>query len=271
MSAQIMAIINTSLESFSGDGIQVNDEVALEHKIQTALAEGADILDIGGQSTRPNAEIISVQAEIARVVPAIRIARRLSLDIPISIDTFKPEVARAALEAGASILNDVTGFEDERMVQLAAENTCDIVVMHMRGTPQTMSMLTTYPHGVVTEVKECFVTRTNELIAAGIAAQRIIIDPGIGFAKTAAQSYELTHHLSKLKALGFRVLYGASNKSFIGKALAHHDEIAEIKDRAVGTVVVQTCALLGGADIVRAHDVASAVQTRTIVEALIKS
>lgn len=268
MPVQIMAIINTSPDSFSGDGIKVEDNVALHRRLQTALEQGADILDIGGQSTRPGAEIISEQAEIARVVPAVRAARKLSKTIPISVDTFKPNVAKAAFEAGATMLNDITGFGDERMVRFAAKAGCDIVVMHMRGTPQTMSRLTDYPRGVVHEVKAFFLERTKELQAAGIAPERIIIDPGIGFAKTAMQSFELTNHLADLRELGFRVLYGASNKSFIGKALAHSGEMAPVEDRAVGTVVVQTYALLQGIDIIRVHDVRAAAQTLTIVEAL---
>lgn len=267
-SAQIMAIINTSPDSFSGDGIAATNTDQLRSHIQTAIAHGADILDIGGQSTRPGAEIISEQEEIARIVPAMTLARLLTPTIPISIDTFKPAVAEAAFAAGATILNDITGFRDPAMIAFAKTTGCDIIVMHMRGTPQTMSTLTDYPNGVVAEVKAYFKKRTGELIAAGIMPEKIILDPGIGFAKTAAQSFELTAHLADLHALGFRLLYGASNKSFIGKALAQNNVIAPVEDRMVGTVAVQTAALLGGASILRVHDVAKAVQTRTIVEAL---
>jgi dihydropteroate synthase len=269
MSAQIMAIINTSPDSFAGDGIAAADESALLSRLRVALDEGADILDIGGQSTRPGAEIISTEEEIARVLPAIKLARQLNRIIPISIDTFKPDVARAALEAGATMLNDITGFSDESMVRLAVEAEVDIVVMHMRGTPQTMSKLTDYPRGVVTEVTEYFEARTKALHAAGVASERIIIDPGIGFAKTAVQSFELTNRLAELKSLGFRVLYGASNKSFLGKALAYDGQIAPVEERAVATVAVQTSALLQGADIIRVHDVRAAVQTRIVVEAML--
>jgi dihydropteroate synthase len=265
---QIMAIINTSPDSFSGDGVSVDDKSVLRRKIQTALQEGADILDIGGQSTRPGAEIVDEQEEIARIVPAITIARELSTAIPISVDTFKPTVMQAAFAAGATILNDVTGLENEVLVKMAAERQCEVVVMHMRGTPQTMASLTDYPEGVVPTVKSFFVERTSKLIASGIRPENIIIDPGIGFAKTAGQSFELTQQLEELAMLGFRVLYGASNKSFIGKALASDAMPAPVEERAVGTVVVQSYAMLHGASIVRVHDVKAAVQTRTIVEAL---
>ncbi len=268
MSVKIMAIINTSPDSFAGDGLDVRDHEALKAHIQTAINDGADILDIGGQSTRPGAEIISEADEILRVVPAIKLARELT-DKTISVDTFKPAVAKAALEAGAIIVNDVHGCDNPEMVGLVAKAGCQVMVMHSRGTPQTMSHLTDYPKGVVTEVIAFFKERTKQLIAAGIRPDNIIIDPGIGFAKTAPQSYELTRCLPELAKLGYRVLYGASNKSFIGKALAHDGKIAPVEERAVGTVVLQSYAMLNGASIIRSHDVKAAVQTRTIVEALL--
>jgi dihydropteroate synthase len=269
MSVQIMAIINTSPDSFSGDGLHVRDDVALRHKIATALTEGADILDIGGQSTRPGAEIIDEREEIARVVPAITIARELSATIPISIDTFKPAVMQAAFAAGATMLNDVTGLENEVFVEMAAKQQCDVVVMHMRGTPQTMAGLTDYPNGVVDDILSFFTQRTNELIDRGIQPKNIIIDPGIGFAKTASQSFDLTRELERFAALGFRVLYGASNKSFIGTAIGGSGKPpASVEERYAGTIVVQAYAMLHGASIVRVHDVKAAVQTRTIIEAL---
>jgi dihydropteroate synthase len=267
MAIQIMAIINTSPDSFSGDGISSDNEAALKQRIQTALDNGADILDIGGQSTRPGAVTISVQEEIRRTIPAINIARQLT-DKPISIDTFKPEVAKAALSAGATIINDITGCRDPKMVSLVKTSGCEVVIMHMRGTPETMSSMTDYPKGVVAEVKEFLFQQTENLSEAGINPKNIILDPGIGFAKTATQSFELTHHFEEFTQQGYRVLYGASNKSFIGKALATNGEVAPVPDRAVGTVVVQTYAMMHGADIIRVHDVAAAAQTRTVAEAI---
>jgi dihydropteroate synthase len=268
---RIMAIINTSPDSFSGDGLDVHNEKLLKDHLEDAIQNGADILDIGGQSTRPGATIITDQEEIDRVVPAITLARKLSATIPISIDTFKPDVAKAALAAGATILNDITGFSNTAMIQLANAARCEIVVMHMRGTPLTMSTLTSYPDGVVEEIHTFFRKRTAELIAAGIAPENIILDPGIGFAKTAAQNYEITRRLSVFCEDGFQVLYGASNKSFIGKTLSSDGVVAPVEDRAIGTVVVQTCALLNGASIIRVHDIKAAVQTRDIVNALLNS
>ncbi len=264
---QIMAIINTSPDSFSGDGLEVSDQKALQIALRKALDEGADILDIGGQSTRPGAEIISADEEIARVVPAIKLARGMT-DKPLSTDTFKPAVARAALEAGATMVNDVHGASDPNMVKVVREAGYQIVIMHSRGDPKTMGSLTEYPKGVVVEVCEFLRQRTQELIDAGIAKEKIIVDPGIGFAKTAEQSLELTRELEQVAALGYPVLYGASQKSFLGKTLGSEENPVPLEDRTIGTVVVQSYAMLHGASILRVHDVKSAVQSRKVVEAL---
>lgn len=260
---KIMAIINTSPDSFSGDGLASPDEIRA--RIQRAISEGADILDIGGQSTRPGATVISSDEEIAKTVPAIQLARSLT-DMPISIDTFKPAVAEAALKAGVAILNDIHGGEDQRIVELAAKYQAEIVVMHSRGTPETMSGLTDYPNGVVSEVLDFLKQRTDQIIAAGVAKDKIIIDPGIGFAKTAAQSFELTKALDEFSALEFRVLYGASRKSFLGKALADKSgEPLPADQRLSATIATTAYALQHGAAILRVHDVRAAVEARRII------
>jgi dihydropteroate synthase len=258
-----MAIINTSPDSFSGDGVSSESKIA--ERINQAVAEGADILDIGGQSTRPGAAMISEDEEIARIVPAIRIAREIS-ELPISIDTFKPAVAEAALTAGATILNDIHGGQDAKIAEVAARHTAEVVVMHSRGTAETMSQLTDYPGGVVNEVMDFLKKQTDQFIAAGIPKDKLIIDPGIGFAKTAQQSFELTRALEEFKQLGFRVLYGASRKSFLGKALADTaGEPLPASERLAATIVTTTYALLHGADVIRVHDVRAAVEARRIV------
>ena len=262
MTTQIMAIINTSPDSFSGDGVATESKIA--ERIQQAIAEGADVLDIGGQSTRPGATVISEAEEIERIIPAIRIARRLT-DLPMSVDTFKPAVAVAALEEGASIINDIHGGEDPKIIEVTAQYGCDVVAMHSRGTPETMTQLTEYPNGVVNEVLDFLQKRAGQFIAAGVAHDKIIIDPGIGFAKTPAQSFELTAALGQFNSLGFRVLYGASRKSFLGKALA--DEVGEplpVSDRLNATTVTTTYALLQDVAIIRVHDVRAAVEARRI-------
>lgn len=265
---QIMAIVNTSPDSFSGDGLHIEDTPAIRRRIRACIDQGADMLDIGGQSTRPGAEIIDTEEELARVIPAIKMASDMT-ELPISVDTFKPAVARAALEAGATIINDIHGATDPDMIKLVAESGCKVVVMHSRGTPQTMSKQTDYPKGVVDEVRDYLQERAKALQDAGVAKDRIILDPGIGFAKTAPQSFELSRQLDKLVTLGYPVLYGSSQKSFIGKALAEDGEIAPLHERTVGNAVLQGYAMIQGAAIVRVHDVPSAIQTRTIVEALL--
>lgn len=264
---KIMAIINTSPDSFAGDGLSVGNEEALRAALSKALEEGANMLDIGGQSTRPGAEIISPEEEVGRVVPAIKLAREMT-DKPISVDTFKPEVARVALQAGATMVNDVRGVNDPEMIKTIQEAGCEVVIMHSRGDSKTMGSLTEYPKGVVSEVCEFLAQRTQKLVSSGIAKEKIIIDPGIGFAKTAAQSFALTRELDKVAALGFPVLYGASQKSFIGKTLGSEERQAPLEERLTGTIVVQSYAMLHGATIMRVHDVKSAVQTRTIIEAI---
>lgn len=261
-----MAIINTSPDSFSGDGISRDTEIS--SRIKQAILDGADIFDIGGQSTRPGAEIISEREEIERTVPVIQMARKLTY-FPISIDTFKPAVAEAAVAAGATIINDIHGCEDEAMIDVVVKNAVEIVVMHSRGTPETMGKMTDYPKGVVNEVMEFLRQRTDKLMAAGVSRQRIIIDPGIGFAKTAKQSFELTRALDELKSLGFRVLYGHSRKSFIGKALADDSgEQLPVELRLNATSVLSTHALLHGVDILRVHDVQTACEVRRIVDCI---
>jgi dihydropteroate synthase len=263
----IMAIVNVSPDSFSGDGI-VSEKV-LRERIKQAVAYGADILDIGGQSTRPGAEIITVAEELRRVLPAISVARELC-DVPVSIDTFKPEVAEAAIKAGAAIVNDIHGCEDDEMAQVVSDSGVEVVIMHSRGMPDTMSKLTSYPQGVTAEVAEFFKERSTRLTTQySIAPERIIIDPGIGFAKTAAQSFELTKQLNEFTSLGFRVLYGASQKSFLGRALERvQGEPVPVDERMTATTVTTVFAMLQGADIVRVHDVRAAAEARRIVECI---
>lgn len=265
---KVMAIINTSPDSFNGDGIDIAKGQALKQHIQTAIRQGADILDIGGQSTRPGADIISDEEEISRVIPAISLAKSLC-DLPVSIDTFKPAVAQAAIKAGANIVNDIHGCDSPEMIRVLQRHTeVDVVIMHSRGTPKTMSSLTQYETDVVEEVKQFLIQRAAELEQKGIHKDRIIIDPGIGFAKTAPQSFELTRRLSEFKGLGYRILYGGSQKSFLGKALAENDQIPPPEQRNVATTAVQSYAMLQGIDIIRVHNVKSAIETRAIIEAI---
>lgn len=259
-----MAIVNVSPDSFSGDGLSTLDQV--RGRIQDAAQQGADILDIGGQSTRPGAIDVGEQEELRRVLPAIEAARELT-GLPVSVDTFNPAVARQAIKAGASIVNSVFADNEAEMVQLVIATKTKLVIMHSRGNPQTMSSLVDYPEGVVRSVISSLRERADKAVKAGLPADQIILDPGIGFAKTAAQSFELTAHLKLIKTLGFPILYGASLKSFIGRTLSNDSEQqVSIERRAHATTSVQTYAMLQGVDIVRVHDVQAAADARRIVQ-----
>jgi len=264
---KIMGILNTSPDSFNGDGVAEDDAIAA--RLEALLEGGADIIDIGGQSTRPGADIISEAEELRRVLPAIRLARAQT-NLPISIDTFKPAVAQAALEAGANIINDIHGCQDSAMAGLVRASGARVVVMHSRGNSKTMSSLTNYPEGIMSVLVAFFAERLDTLTARGIKKSQLIFDPGIGFAKTAAQSFEITQRLGELKQFGVPLLYAASQKSFIGKALADAaGQPAPPADRAVGTTATSVYAMLHGADIIRVHNAKAAVQARTIVEAIL--
>jgi dihydropteroate synthase len=221
------------------------------------VAGGADIIDVGGQSTRPGAEIISLDEELNRVVPVVKALRsgyENHAPIPkhslISVDTFRAEVAAAGIKAGANIINDVTGgMGDAEMLPLVAELGVPVILMHMRGTPQTMQQMTDY-QDLISELYQFFQQRIKEAIGCGVNREQIIIDPGIGFAKTYEQNLEILRRLSEFKSLQVPILIGASRKSFIGKILDQPDP----KHRVWGTAAACCAAIANGANIVRVHD-----------------
>jgi dihydropteroate synthase len=222
------------------------------------VEEGASILDIGGMSTRPNAEDIGEEEELKRVIPVIRELRKQSFPLPISIDTYRSEVARQAIEAGADLINDVSaGDLDPKMLAVAAELGVPICLMHMRGTPQTMGQLTDYEDGdVVAGVRRELLEKVQRALTAGISRWNIILDPGLGFAKTADQNVELLRDLGRLceegsGLEGFPLLVGASRKGFIGKLQNQPDP----QKRAMGTAAACYAAMAAGAQILRVHDV----------------
>jgi len=217
----IMGILNITPDSFS-DGGQFYQPASALAQARRLVAAGADILDIGGQSTRPQAIEISVDEELGRVIPVIETVRQQS-NIPISIDTTKAAVASAAIAAGADVVNDVSGgLFDPAMLLTVAELGVPVILMHMRGTPQTMQQLTTYQH-LIGEIYLFLQERIETAVATGIARHQIAIDPGIGFAKTAAQSLEILRHLPEFQPLGCPLLVGPSRKSFIGHILEQPD------------------------------------------------
>jgi dihydropteroate synthase len=252
---RVMGIVNVTPDSFSDGGRLGSLEAALAHAMRL-VAEGADILDIGGESTRPEAEPVGVDEEIARVVPVIS-AVRARWAGPISIDTMKPEVTRAAVAAGATMWNDVSALTHAPDAPaVAAELGCDVVLMHMKGEPRTMQTDPRYDD-VVDEVAGWLIARAEAAMAARVARARIWLDPGLGFGKTAAHNLTLTARLDRLVATGFPVLYGASRKWTIQ---AVDPTAVEATDRLGGSLALALEAARRGASIVRVHDVRETAQ-----------
>lgn len=258
----VMGILNVTPDSFSDGGRFNTLETAME-QARFLVAGGVDILDVGGQSTRPGSVQISLEEELERVIPVIQAIRSAGIGVPISVDTTRAAVAQAAVEAGATWLNDISGgtYEPE-MLTIAAHYQVPIVLMHLRGTPATMQSLTDYDD-VVVEVKAFLQTQAQRAEAAGVASEHIILDPGIGFAKTFEQNIQLLHHLSDLKALGYPLLVGPSRKSFIGHIL--NEPVPS--QRVWGTAAACCKAIAGGADILRIHD-REMVQVCRVADAL---
>ncbi len=242
-----MGIVNATPDSFY-DGNPQNNLAALLKKCADYLAEGADILDIGGESTRPGATPVSAEEELARVLPLIQAAHARWPQVPLSLDTVKIPVAEQGLACGVSIINDVSGTPDPEMFQLVKKHNTQIVITHSRGTPQTMQTLTNYTD-LLAEVKDFLAQKIAQAHACGLDDTQIIIDPGFGFAKTREQNYTLLKHLPAFKTLGVRVLVGVSRKTF----LAQKRELPP--KRKAQTLAAQLVALQGGADILRVHDV----------------
>ncbi len=260
----VMAIMNVTPDSFSENGRNFSLRQALE-SAKKMIAMGVDIIDVGGESTRPGAAEVSDDEEIARVVPFIKELRRFS-DIPVSIDTWKGVVAEAALEAGADIVNDVTGFHrDPALKEVAATAKAGCIAMHMRGTPQTMQSSENLQYvDLITDVCSYFGKTTAMLQQAGVDKERIMLDPGIGFSKNTAQNLELIKKLSSFRELGYPVLLGPSRKSFIGNVLG----IKEPEKRVWGTASVVACGIMNGADMVRIHDFEEIIQVSAMADAL---
>ena len=243
----LMGIVNATPDSFY-DGDPQNNLASLLAKCKDYVQSGADILDIGGESTRPNATPVSAEEEISRVLPLIRAVRQKWPQLPVSLDTVKIPVAQEGLKAGVSIINDVSGTPDKEMFRLVRDFKAQIIVMHTRGTPQTMQGLTEYAH-LLEEIKDFLAGKIQEALSCGLTKENVIIDVGFGFAKTREQNYELLKHLSFFKDLGVRMLVGVSRKTF----LSQKRELPP--KRKAQTLAAQLVALQGGADILRVHDV----------------
>jgi dihydropteroate synthase len=245
----LMGVLNVTPDSFSDGGEFIALDDALM-QAQRLVEAGVDIIDVGGQSTRPNAEQVSVEEELNRVLPVVKLLRSV-LSVPISVDTTRATVAKSALEAGADMVNDISGGTfDPNMLPVVAQLGVPIVLMHIRGTPQTMQQLTKY-QDLIGEIYEFLERQIAAAIEAGIKTSHLIIDPGIGFAKTAEQNWEILRQLPKFRSVGVPILVGVSRKSFIGRLLDRPDP----KDRIWGTAAACCGAIAGSADILRVHDV----------------
>lgn len=259
--AKLMGVVNVTPDSFSDGGLYLDPEAAIAHGREMAAA-GAEILDVGGESTRPGAEPVAVEEELRRVVPVIQ--ELSDGDCEVSVDTSKAAVAEAALDAGASIVNDVTALRgDPAMAALCAERGAAVVLMHMRGDPRTMQEDPRY-EDVVAEVKSFLAERLEAATAAGVAEERVWLDPGIGFGKTAAHNLELLRRLGELRDLGRPLVIGTSRKSFIGKV-----DGSAADERLGGTIASSVLAAAEGAEVLRVHDVAEVGQALAVATAIL--
>jgi dihydropteroate synthase len=284
----IMGVVNVTPDSFSDGGLHFDHNRAVEHALKL-LQDGADIIDVGGESTRPGAKVLSSPAEsgggaksaeqqpkaavtekdeLERVVPVITSLKQRRPDALISVDTYKSKVAEAAIAAGAEIVNDVSGFRwDPKMPKVLAQLKCGAVLMHMRGRPEEWRNLSPVSD-IVTLVKRDLREWADVALMAGMKRERIVLDPGFGFGKNFEQNYPLLKRFEEFHQLRYPLLVGVSRKSFIGRALARDGKDAEIGDRLLGTVAAETAAILLGAHIIRTHDVracADAVRIADIV------
>lgn len=262
-----MGVLNVTPDSFSDGGKYHSANVAIEHALAMEL-DGADLLDIGGESSRPGSSGITAQEELARILPVFE-GLRGRIKIPISIDTRKAEVAEAALEAGAEIINDISGLnQDPRIAHVAAKHRAPLILMHLRGEPGSMQKRP-FAQDVLKGVAKGLRASAAKAVKAGVAKSQIILDPGIGFGKSHAQNYELLQKLYRLAALGYPLLIGTSRKGFLGATLARNGKPAPPEERIWGTAATVTASILNGAHIVRVHDVAEMLQVVRVADCVV--
>lgn len=259
----VMGVLNVTPDSFSDGGLYLNLDRAVA-RAKAMVMEGADIIDLGGESTRPFADPVPPEEEMARVIPVLE---RLIAEVrvPISVDTYKSEVAWRALELGAAMINDISGLRaDSRMAEVIAASGCPVVVVHMQGTPKTMQANPVYAD-VMEEVKAGLRASMDIARRAGVEEGKVIVDPGIGFGKTAEHNLEILHRLAELKSLGRHILIGTSRKSFIGKVL----ELPP-GERLEGTAATVALSIAHGADLVRVHDVKAMKRVAQMTDAIVR-
>ena len=260
----IMGVVNVTPDSFSDGGLHFKKNDALDHA-KRLITEGADIIDIGGESTRPGSNRVSIQEEIDRTIPVIKSLKNFDPKCLISIDTYKFEVAEQAVLAGAKIINDISGLSfDSNMVSLVAENKLPIIIMHMKGTPKNMQN-ETYYDDLLVEINYFFKKQIEFAKSKGVKDKQIILDPGIGFGKSFEDNFKIIKNLNLIKSHGYPVLIGTSRKAFIGNCLNN----APIGDRLFGTAATVSIGINNGAKIIRVHDVYQMKQVVTVTEKLI--
>ena len=257
----IMGVLNVTPDSFSDGGLHLDTPAAIEHA-KRLVDEGADIVDVGGESMRPGADPVSVEEELRRVEPVIA-AIAGKLGVPVSIDTRKPEVAARCVEAGASMINDVTGLRQADMLEVVKRTGTAIAIVHMKGTPQTMASEAVYKH-LIAEVRSYLMAQAGRASAAG--AQTVMLDPGLGFAKNAQHNLAILANLESFTRLRYPLLVGPSRKRFIGELTG-----APTDDRVPGTIAAVVRCVLAGVAMVRVHDVAACKQAITVIEAIQRS
>lgn len=257
----VMGIVNVTPDSFSDGGDFSNTHKAVQHALKL-VDEGADILDIGGESTRPNATPVLLQEELNRVIPVIEKLVASGLSVPISIDTYKPQVMQAAIIAGASIVNDVRALQEDGALNIVANHEIGVCLMHMQGMPQTMQVNPTYTD-VVKEVANFLAGRAASCIQAGIQRDRIMLDPGFGFGKTREHNITLVKQLQQLTTLGYPLLVGLSRKSVLGQVTGN-----DVDARLFASIAAAVISAMKGAKIVRVHDVKATVEALKVVTAI---
>jgi dihydropteroate synthase len=266
----VMGVLNITPDSFSDGGRYLDSQAAIARALELER-DGADLLDIGGESTRPGATSISAHEELRRILPVIEVLRG-KLSIPMSVDTQKAEVAEAALAAGAEILNDVSALRmDPRLAEVARRARVPVILMHMRGTPRTMQR-GPFARDVILDVMAGLREAMARAKRAGLAKSQLLLDPGIGFGKTHEQNFEILARLPEFARLGCPIVVGTSRKSFLGKAMARPGEPAASSDeRLLGTAATVTASILGGAHIVRIHDVAEMVRVARVADEVVNA
>ena len=258
---KVMGIVNVTPDSFSDGGKFAATNLAIEHALKLA-EDGADILDIGGESTRPNADPVSLQEELDRVIPVIE-ALVSQVNIPISIDTYKPQVMQAAISAGVSMVNDVRALQEDGALKVVAKGNVGVCLMHMQGLPATMQSNPHY-NNVVNDIKAFLAARLQASIDEGVPANRIVLDPGFGFGKTRAHNILLIQHLDQFAPLGQPILVGLSRKSILGQVTGN-----DVAARLYASIAASVIASLKGARIIRVHDVKATIEALKVVSALI--